>query len=60
MTKKLTVNAEEFSKMLGCSKAHVLRLIHTNELKHIKLGRRYFIPLSVVKEMFGEDFESLR
>tara|TARA_Y100001956_G_scaffold67781_1_gene69978 strand:- start:27 stop:206 length:180 start_codon:yes stop_codon:yes gene_type:complete len=55
MTKKLTVNAEEFSKMFGCSKAHVLRLIQRNELKHIKLGRRYFIPLSVVKELLGED-----
>ena len=44
MTKKLTVSAEEFAKMFGCSKVHIYRLIERNELKHIKLGRRYFIP----------------
>ena len=55
MNNKVAVSAEEFSKMLGCSKAHIYRLIERNELKHIKLGRRVFIPLSVVKDMLGEE-----
>ena len=55
MTNKVTLTASEFAKMFGCSKAHIYRLIERNELKHIKLGRRIFIPLSVVKDMLGEE-----
>lgn len=54
MDNKVAVSAEEFSKMLGCSKAHIYRLVKRNELKHIKLGRRVFIPNAVVKEIIGE------
>ena len=55
MNNKVAVSAEEFSKMLGCSKAHIYRLIERNELRHIKLGRRVFIPKAVVKEILGEE-----
>lgn len=50
---RLAYSMSEFAEKFGCSRQHVQNLITRGELPSVKLGRRRFIPASVVDELLA-------
>jgi len=49
--KRLAYTVAEAAEMLGVSRDLLIKLCRNNELVHVKLGRRYLLPVHVLNEL---------
>jgi excisionase family DNA binding protein len=47
----LTKKPEEVASMLGISRNTIYTLIHSGELRSIKIGRKFLIPVIAIDEL---------
>ena len=47
------VSTKQLQSMLGLSKNSVLELLHNNEIRHFRKGRKYLIPKLCVIEFIS-------
>jgi excisionase family DNA binding protein len=46
---------EEFAAAVGLSPAHIYRLAQRGELRAVRSGRRWLIPVSALDELLGAE-----
>ena len=54
INEKKVVSIKEFANIMGISPTHAWRLVTDEKVPTIRLGNRHCIPMTAIKEMFGE------
>lgn len=49
--KRIAYTIAEAAEMLGVSRDLLLKLCRNDQLNHVKLGRRYLVPVHVLDEL---------
>lgn len=47
---RLAVGVDEAMQIIGLGRNTVLELVHSGQLRHVRVGRRIVIPVSALKE----------
>ncbi len=55
MTERIAYSVEEFARAIGAAPGTVRKAIRNKEIEVEKIGRRQFIPVSVVKKFTDGD-----
>jgi len=54
---RLTMSVEEAAKVLGISRSLAYKAVTTNEIPHIRIGRRILIPRSRLQQLLDHPSE---
>ena len=55
---RLAYNIDESAELLGCSRAHIFRLMESGALRSVKLGRLRRIPAEALAELLAGDADA--
>lgn len=48
------VNVEQFAEMLNIGKSSAYNLLQNNQIRHVKVGKKYIIPKTAVLDFLGD------
>jgi excisionase family DNA binding protein len=51
------ISVPKFAEIMDISRQHAYRLVKRREIPSIKLGERYVIPMSYVRQVFTTDVQ---
>jgi excisionase family DNA binding protein len=55
LTARVTISVEEAAKVLGIGRSAAYDAVHRGEIPHIRIGRRYLIPVPRLLTILGAD-----
>jgi excisionase family DNA binding protein len=50
-----TISVDEVAKVLGIGRSAAYEAVHRGQIPHVRIGRRYLVPVPRLLAMLGED-----